>query len=209
MWRVSTTKELKNPFAGILKCAFCEKTLKAVHTRDSIRLVCTTIGCKCRSVLLEVVEAKVVEAIYDILNNIDVEIKEEESKILEDLFLQKEKLNKEIQELIEQRNSLHDFLEKRIYTTEVFLERQEFINNQISDLNQRINNVDEEIQNEINKKNNIENLKPAIINCMEIYFQSNPSQKNKLLKSFISKILYTRHKADNLTKDIQIDIFLK
>lgn len=206
---IPTTKELKNPFASILKCAFCEKTLKAVHTRGSIRLVCTTIGCKCRSVLLEVVEAKVIEAIHDILNNIDVEIKEEESKMLEDLFLQKEKLNKDIQELIEQRNSLHEFLEKRIYTTEVFLERQEVINNNIEELNQRINNVDEEIQNEINKKNNIENLKPAIMNCMEIYFQSNPTNKNKLLKSFISKILYTRNKTDNLTKDIQIDIFLK
>lgn len=206
---IPKTEELKNPFATILKCAFCEKTLKAVHTRGNIRLVCTTIGCKCRSVLLEVVEAKIIEGIYDILNSIDIEVTEEESNLINDLMIQKDKLNKQIQDLITQRNSLHDFLEKRIYTTEVFLERQEFINNQIEELNIKIDTINEEIQNEINKKNNIENLKPAIMNCMQIYFESNPTQKNKLLKSFISKILYTRHKTDNLTKDIQIDIFLK
>ena len=206
---IPKTEVLKNPFASILKCAFCEKTLKAVHTRGIIRLVCTTIGCNCRSASLEVVEAKIIEGVYDILNSIDIEVTEEESNLINDLMIQKDKLNKEIQDLIVQRNSLHDFLEKRIYTTEVFLERQEFINNQIEELNLKIDNINEEIQNEINKKNNIENLKPAIMNCMQIYFESNPTQKNKLLKSFISKILYTRHKTDNLTKDIQIDIFLK
>lgn len=203
------TKELKNPFASILKCSFCNKTMKAVHNRGSIRLVCDTHGCSCRSVLMEVVEAKVIEAIQDILSNIEVEPIIEDNNILDQLLQQRNNFDKKIDELIEQRKSLHEFLEKRIYTPEVFLERQEIINIEIEAIQEKQALLDEDIESELNKHNNAKNLKPLIMNCMDIYFKSNPTQKNKLLRSFISKINYTRHKTDNLTKDIVIEIFLK
>ena len=206
---VPRTKELKNPFASILKCSFCNKTMKAVHNRGSIRLVCTTHGCSCRSVLLEVVEAKVIEAIQEILSNIEVEPATEDNNILEQLLKQRDNLNKKIDDLIEQRKSLHEFLEKRIYTPEVFLERQEVINLEIDAIKEKQLLLNEDIENELNKHNNAKNLKPLIMNCMEIYYSSTPTQKNKLLKSFISKINYTRHKNDNLIKDIVLEIFLK
>lgn len=206
---IPQTKELKNPFASILKCSFCNKTMKAVHNRGTIRLICDTHGCTCRSVLIEIVEVKVIEAIQSILSNIEVEPITEENTILEQLLKQKDNLEKQIDDLINQRKSLHEFLEKRIYTPEVFLERQEVINMEIDALKEKLILLDEEIEHELNKHNNAKNLKPLIMNCMEIYFKSNPTQKNKLLKSFISKINYTRHKTDNLTKDIKLEIFLK
>jgi DNA invertase Pin-like site-specific DNA recombinase len=206
---IPKTKELKNPFATILKCSYCNKTMKAVHNRDSIRLVCTTHGCQCRSALLEVVEAKVIEGIQNILSNIEVEPATEENNILEGLLNQKQKLEKDLEELVIQRNSLHELLEKRIYTPETFLERQQVVNIEIDAIKEKQLLLDEDIQSEINKHNNAKNLKPLIMNCMDIYFKSNPTQKNKLLKSFISKINYTRHKTDNLIKDIHIEIFLK
>ena len=206
---IPQTKELKNPFAGILKCSFCNKTMKAVHNRGTIRLICDTHGCTCRSALIDIIEVKVIEAIQSILSNIEVEPILEENNLLEQLIKQKNNIEKQIDDLIEQRKSLHEFLEKRIYTPEVFLERQEVINMEIDALKERIVLLDEEIENELNKHHNAKNLKPLIINCMEIYFKSNPTQKNKLLKSFINKINYTRHKTDNLTKDIILEIFLK
>jgi DNA invertase Pin-like site-specific DNA recombinase len=206
---VPRTKELKNPFASILKCSFCNKTMKAVHNRGTIRLICDTHGCSCRSVLLDIIEAKVIEAIQDILSNIEVEPMVEENNILEQLMKQKDNLEKNIDDLIEQRKSLHEFLEKRIYTPEVFLERQEVINMEIDALREKQVLLNEDIENELNKHNNAKNLKPLILNCMDIYFKSNPTQKNKLLRSFISKINYTRHKTDNLIKDIVLEVFLK
>ncbi len=206
---VPKTKELKNPFATILKCSYCGKTMKAVHNRGSIRLVCTTHGCSCRSVLLEVVEAKVIESIQEILSNIEVEPVIEENNILESLLAQKQKLEKDLEELIIQRNSLHELLEKRIYSPETFLERQQVINIEIEAIKEKQLLLDEDIEGELNKHNNAKNLKPLIMNCMSIYFNSNPTQKNKLLRSFISKINYTRHKKDNLIKDIVLEIYLK
>lgn len=206
---IPQTKELKNPFASILKCSFCNKTMKAVHNRGTIRLICDTHGCTCRSVLIEIVEVKVIEAIQSILSNIEVEPITEENNILEQLLKQQDNLEKQIDELINQRKALHEFLEKRIYTPEVFLERQEVITKEIDALKEKQILLDEDIEHELNKHNNAKNLKPLIMNCMEIYFKSNPTQKNKLLKSFISKINYTRHKTDNLTKDIKLEIFLK
>ena len=206
---IPQTKELKNPFASILKCSFCNKTMKAVHNRGTIRLICDTHGCTCRSALMEIIEVKVIEAIQSILSNIEVEPIAEENNLLEQLLKQKENMEKNIGDLIEQRKSLHEFLEKRIYTPEVFLERQEVINMEIDALREKLVLLDEDIENELNKHNNAKNLKPHILNCMEIYFKSNPTQKNKLLKSFISKINYTRHKTDNLPKDIVLEIFLK
>lgn len=206
---VSKTKELKNPFATILKCSYCGKTMKAVHSRGTIRLVCTTHGCSCRSVLLEVVEAKVIESIQDILSKIEVEPAIEENNLLESLLSQKRKLEKDLEELVTQRNSLHEFLEKRIYTPEVFLERQQVINIEIEAIKEKQLLLDEDIESELNKHHNAKNLKPLIMNCLEIYFKSTPTQKNKLLRSFISKINYTRHKKDNLIKDIVLEIYLK
>lgn len=206
---IATTRTLKNPFASILCCHSCNKTMKAVHDKDTIRLACTTLGCQTRSTLLEVVEVKVIEALHEILANIDIEVKDEDNNILEDLLQQKERLNNKINELHIQRTSLHEFLEKRIYTPEIFLERQQIINDEIDTIKDKIVLLDEEINNEINKSNNAKNLKPTIMNCLDIYFNSNPTQKNKLLKSFISKITYKRSKTDNLTKDIEIEIYLK
>lgn len=206
---IPQTKDLKNPFAGILKCSFCNKTMKAVHNRGTIRLVCDTHGCTCRSVLMDIIEVKIIEAIQSILSNIEVEPIVEENNLLEQLMKQQNNLDNKINELIEQRKALHELLEKRIYTPEVFLERQEIINLEIDTLKEKQVLLNEEIENELNKHNNAKNLKPLIMNCMEIYFKSNPTQKNKLLKSFISKINYTRHKTDNLTKDIKLEIFLK
>lgn len=206
---IPSTRTLKNPFASILCCSSCNKTMKAVHDKSTIRLVCTTLGCQTRSTLLEIVEVKVIEALNEILANIDIEVKEEDNNILEELLKQKKQLDNKIDELHIQRNSLHEFLEKRIYTPEVFLERQQTINNEIEKIEEKKFLLDEDISNEINKYNNAKNLKPTIINCLELYFKSNPTQKNKLLKSFISKISYSRAKTDNLTKDIGIEIYLK
>lgn len=206
---IPKTKELKNPFATILKCSYCGKTMKAVHSRESIRLVCTTHGCQCRSVLLEVVEVKVIEAIQSILSNIEVEPISEDNNILEGLLHQKKKLENDLNELSIQRGSLHELLEKRIYTPETFLERQQVLNVEIEAIKEKQLLLDEDIESELSKHNNAKNLKPLIMNCMSIYFKSNPTQKNKLLRSFISKINYTRHKKDNLISDIVIEIYLK
>lgn len=206
---IAKTKELKNPFATVLKCSYCGKTMKAIHDKKSIRLVCTTHGCQCRSTLLEVVEAKVIEGIQNILANIEVEPVVEENNVLEGLLNQKQKLEKDLEELVIQRNSLHELLEKRIYTPETFLERQQVVNIEIEALKEKQLLLDEDIQSEINKHNNAKNLKPLIMNTMDIYFKSNPTQKNKLLRSFIDKITYQRHKTDNLIRDIVISIHLK
>lgn len=206
---IASTRTLKNPFASILCCSSCNKTMKAVHDKDTIRLACTTLGCQTRSTLLEIVEVKVIEALNEILANIDIEVKEEDNNILEELLKQKERLDNKIEELQIQRTSLHEFLEKRIYTPEIFLERQQVINDEIEKIEEKKILLDEDISNEINKSNNARNLKPTIINCLDLYFKSNPTQKNKLLKSFISKITYSRAKTDNLTKDISILIYLK
>lgn len=206
---IASTRTLKNPFASILCCSSCNKTMKAVHDKETIRLACTTLGCQTRSTLLEVVEVKVIEALQNILANIDIEVKEEDNNILEELLKQKERLDNKIEELQIQRTSLHEFLEKRIYSPSVFLERQQIINDEIDIINDKINLLEEEINNEKNKNNNAKKLKPTIVNCLDIYFKSNPTNKNKLLRSFVSKITYKRSKTDNLTRDIQLEIFLK
>lgn len=206
---IPKTKVLKNPFASILKCAFCNKTMKATHSRETIRLVCTTLGCTCRSSSLEVIEVKIIEAIYDILARIDIEVTEEDNNILDGLLKQREKLDRQLEELQVQRTSLHELLEKKIYTPEIFLERQQLLNKETNIIEEKKILLNEEIDNELNKHNNAKNLKPIIVNCIELYFLANPTQRNKLLKSFISKITYKREKTDNLERDIQIEIFLK
>ena len=80
----------------------------------------------------------------------------------------------------------------------------EYFSKYVSSLDEKIQSANDEEKQRLDK---VKNIKPKIISMLEIYHKSNPEQKNKILRSFITKIVYNREKENSLLFDFYLDIF--
>lgn len=105
--------------------------------------MCAYTDCDNVSSPLSIVE----KMILDCLRNYKFENKYQE-RIIDTEILEKtrENINNEIQTLKQQKDSLHNLLERGIYDTNTFLDRSKIINTKITDLEQNIKNIDSELK---------------------------------------------------------------
>jgi len=112
-------------------------------------------------------------------------------------FLEKSltKLERELAELNEQKNRLHDFLEKGIYSTEVFLERSQILAGRLEKTRQSILGIQEQLIKERNFRNTCVDIIPKVKNVIDIYYKTNdPAKRNSLIKSVLNYATYRKEK---------------
>lgn len=207
--KINNSSTLKNPFAGLMKCSECGMTLRTSHSRGEVRMNCVTLGCNTRSSLLKNVEAKFIEGMQNILSNVSVNAVDiKDTAIIEELENRIDGIEVEILNTKNQINVAYEMLEAKVYTPEVFVERNKSLNGKIENLNNIKLDLQKQIKDEKTKIENATILLPNIINAMELYHKSTPKQKNTLLKSFIKQIVYTRRKTDNFLYDFKLNIYL-
>lgn len=189
---------LKNPMSSILKCGLCGMTLERVtySTRNDVRILCR----KCKENVgsnIEIVEEKLIQSLQILLNKYKIElINNDNSDIDELLTLNQQSIDNyfiELEKIKNQLNKTYDLLEQEIYTKEVFVERSNTLKAQIKEINNNIENLKEEKKKILKRKNNKEILVPKIENVIDSYYQTdNIELKNKLLKSVLEKVTYTK-----------------
>ena len=202
------TYALKNPFASICHCLECGSIMK-LHNLKYSYIRCSNYHCTCKFIRFETFENAVLSAISDILNGVEVNVeklKKQDNKIdklntqLSNLYLQEKKLK-------ERENNIYNFLEDGTYTREKFQERLNELNATKTEIRYKIEETLRLIEYENTKKNKTVNLAPAIVNCLDVYKLSNPTQKNKLLRSFIRNIIVYKPKKYN--NELHLEIILK
>ncbi|MBB5356691.1 DNA invertase Pin-like site-specific DNA recombinase [Anoxybacillus mongoliensis] len=202
-WRPSTVqnKSLSNPLAGLLKCEICGYTMWYQPRKDRPNALIRCANPKCKGVqkgaLLPLVEERILQSLAEFVDQFEVqeqmfEKKERQSVIpLRQKAL--EKKEKELKELNIQKNNLHDFLERGIYTIEVFLERQQNIVARMKQTQEEIEQLKQEIEKEQLKEKSMNEYVPAVKKVLEAYRQANDvEKKNRLLKSVLEKATYLR-----------------
>ena len=105
--------------------------------------------------------------------------------------------------LIKQKNSLHDLLEQGVYDVDTFKERQQIIKSKIADTSDLIKSLNTQISKL--SFSNADNLKTSIETLLTIYSTATAKQKNLLYKQIIQKVVYTRQ---SLKSDFSIEVFL-
>lgn len=204
--------ELKNPLAGILKCANCGKTMLANTSSETVeryRLVCRTLSCN-KASALSIVEEKVLDAIKEELNQMESAIKgnalqtvDDDKKtcmeIIEAAELELKKLNK-------QQFRLYDLLEQGVYSNSLFLER----NRNITERKEKVNNIISEERKKLGviDSSSIKRKIPIFRELINNYNTLDAPQKNSLLKNIITKIEYKREK-DAAEGDIYLKVYYK
>lgn len=190
---------IKNPLAGILVCGMCGKKMtRRPYANDyPDTLICKTPSCKNVSSQLHLVEEKIIDSLKIWLTDYELDIKPYKQNTNPSLKYEviKESIRKTNQTIImleEQSDNIHDLLEQGIYSTDKFLERSKIITDKLK----KSKKDKDELMNIINNDNGcIKSTSsiPTTEGILQIYTNlTNPSDKNKLLKEILDKVVYIK-----------------
>lgn len=196
-----------NPFAGILKCGVCKKTLVMRELRGIKRIMCTS-GCGNRSVRFDYLEKAIISEIRKKIDNYKIDILVKNDDVNNDfLKVQLKDLKKELSTLKEQKLKLFDFLERGIYSEDVFLDRSNNLNSRISTIESNIINISNTLDT-TNSELNEEEL-VQLENILDLYSKTKDvKKKNSLLKEIIMKVDYYKN-LNQKNDSFSIDIYMR
>lgn len=174
-------RELKNPLAGLVYCASCGRCMIRKLYPKKIYLACNYCSKNYGSPL-DQVESKLLAALRTWLDEYKVKIEPENKKKVDVLpSLMKQKAAAE-----QQKNRLHDLLERGVYDIDTFLARSKVLTDRIEKLEAAI----KEAERQEEKTDIIPRVEKVLLN----YEKSTPEKKNALLKAVLEKVEYEKRK---------------
>ncbi|MFD1677435.1 recombinase family protein [Alicyclobacillus fodiniaquatilis] len=208
---------LKNALAGLIRCGNCGKIMvrRNHQNRSKNMLLCNTHRCNTRIGRYEDVEATVLAQLEALSRALPKQDRKNDRKSTEQdqagLIERRIKgITEEIANLEKQRESLHDFLERGVYTIEVFMERSQNIGERLDVAKKELSEVQAELEGQEQARFQREKLLPAIANVVKQYKKTKDIEaKNKLLKSVLREVRYYRPKEWSLEKSFELELFLR
>lgn len=201
--------DLQNPFAGIMKCAKCGKTIiQHPYKHAETRLECRTRPMCFKSIKMSAVEEAVAIALEQSeLPNLEAKLKNDDGnalKIKKSLLVN---LEKELAEYRVQEERQYEFLETGRYTEEVFDKRNAILRDKIEACQSKIRETQLSMPKQIDYQEKIITLKKAI---EALKSDISPAEKNKFLKAIISRIdMYTTGTNKRNDVHLNLDIYLR
>lgn len=197
---VNRMNKISNPLAGLVVCGNCNRNMvrrpynKKVH-EDT--LICPYTECSTVASNLSMVEEAVIDNLRQYVREYELSNQLKEYNNIEDNIAIKtsilNKHNEELEKLNKQKNSLYDFLEQGIYTADEFTERSNIVKNKISATLESISILENELNEERKRGNNISVFIPKCKKLLDSYNDLDAPSKNYLLKELISKVVYTKN----------------
>lgn len=208
--RVTSERELKNAFAGLLRCSGCGKCLyyNACGGKRPPRLDCRAKPPHFKSVKYEtVVNAVVIALEQSELPNLKAL---EKSNAGSSAAIQQQALNRleeEMQGYREQEEMQYELLETKRYTQELFEKRNAALRQKMSECEARINKAKRSIPNAINYAEKTIQLEEAIQSLKDS--SATPEEQNRLLKVIIDRIEIKTIDHGVKKTDLELKVFLK
>lgn len=189
--KTQAKKELINPFAGILRCSCGRPMIYQPHKKSAPRLHCEyQMRCGSRSATYAEVEGEIVKALKRLMKDMQGMLKNVQPTkptINTNII---SLLQKELNALETQQERLYEFLEKGIYTSEIFIKRNEALAKRRNELLEAITEAKKKEVSVTDYQKKIVALQEAI-NIMEDKVSS-AAEKNELLKSVVKTMVYHR-----------------
>jgi chromosome segregation ATPase len=178
-------------------------------------LICTHIGCTNVSSKLEYVEKKILLSLSDWVKEyqiqehtvIDTEVSKSELVTYDKAIQQ---LDEELKMLNSQLDNAYDFLEREIYTPQVFAQRTQSITSRITECNAKRVKLLEDREKLSNNIVSRQQLIPQVEYVLSVYGTlGNPQEKNDLLNSIIERVVYDKPKGGRWCNpnDFSIQVF--
>lgn len=217
-WRPHTKKgnTLSNPLAGLLYCGNCGKAMvmQPRSNRPTNALRCFNHACKGiqKGCSFNLVEERILSSLDNLIDQFEIpaSTKKKGKSLVQAKKKALDSLMKEKKEIDAQNENIHELLEKRIYTIDTFLTRQQSIKNKQEAVTVKIEMIKEEINREHMHLQAQENFIPKVKNVLEAYHSTNDVEKrNKLLKSVIDKAFYLRKIEWTKLDQFEIKLYTK
>ncbi|GBG09355.1 recombinase family protein [Paenibacillus agaridevorans] len=200
--RSAPAGKISNPLAGLIRCGMCGGPI-VLRPQPKVPngLICPAQGCKNVGSYLYLVEEKLIQALKHWLAAYKADW-EKNRPNHEKLILLKaqedthQSLEKKRKEYEGQKSNLYDLLERKIYTTDVFLQRSQVLDTRIKEINEAILKAEAAVT--IEKSRHEARIKtiPQVEHVLAVYSETeDPAHKNRLLSTVLEKIIYTKHKG--------------
>ena len=203
---VNTDRQLQNPFAGILVCGKCgaimKRTVPDKRRNPTPWFRCTTRGCDCKIIKCEVVENSIREAMQDWLDNYIIEIEANQQPKVDPIATALEAVRGQLAQLQTQQENICEYLEKGVYTIDMFTKRNATLTQEIKQLQNAEADLLRQQGEGDQKKQSTAQIIPTTQHIMESYPLLTPAEKNRLWKLVMKKATVYRSPDDKLTVNI-------
>lgn len=201
-----TNKELKNPFAGILFCEKCGAIMKRYlpHPKESPTAWyrCSTRGCDCKMIKCEVVENSIHDAMEDWLEQYILEIEAENQPKADPTTAALEAVRGKLALLQLQQEKICEYLEKGVYTIDIFAKRNTSLSKEINQLQRAEADLLQQLSEGSQKKQATVQIIPTTQHILDNYDVLTVAEKNRLWKLVMTKATVYRSPDSKLTVNI-------
>lgn len=214
--KVSTIGKVANPLSGLVICSVCGRHMIRRPFNDKFRvdeLLCPTRGCPTVSADLPDVEETVLQTLRGFVEKSTTQPSEQtpdhsagsvlsgvvtdDQNTIASLEETIKRLQGEIDKLSRQRDSIHDLLEQGVYDVDTFLTRGRAINDKMTATKEELSTAEKQLAEVKKRVLETADLIPHITHVLELYpYLESPKEKNDLLKTVISKIVYAKPKKN-------------
>lgn len=188
---------LQNPLSGIVYCEKCgalmSRTGAGGHNKYNT-LYCRNKQCSNISAPIFLIEEKIIEGLKEWLAGYKIEISRRvnagQNSSANQLSI--DAIEKELAETEKQILNTYDLLERGIYTTEIFTQRNKFLTEKKQNFINALEKAKSQTNNYISAKNILENFIPGTAAILASYFTLNTIQKNYVLKTLLENAVYSK-----------------
>lgn len=198
--KVNIDRALKNPLAGIVVCRKCGRYMTRrpyTRTHRQETLICKTLGCSCVASDLCLVEQRLLDSLETWLTKYAIpwgsahKSSPEPSQDADRAAL--DALRKEQEKVKQQLNKCYDLLETGVYDANTFAERSEMQKKRISEIQQKMENLADNIKRAESRDDDIRAIIPKVENILETYHSiADAVAKNQMLKEVLEKAEYNK-----------------
>ena len=160
---------------------------------------CTTRGCDCRIMKCEMVEHEILDAMEEWLDDYIIQLEADTEPAIDPIETALITVRGQISTLQSQQENICEYLEKGIYTIEMFTKRNLALENEIKQLQESEEDLLKQKSEGKQKEAAHTQIIPAAQHILESYPILTLEEKNRLWKLVLKKITIYRSPDDDIT----------
>ena len=203
---VNIERQVRNPFSGILRCEKCGKLMRRnipQKTRTPTAWYqCTTRGCDCKIVKCETIENAIVDAMAHWLKEYTIQIDITPQNTIDPVDAELEAISGQLEQLRQQQNNICEYLEKGVYSIDMFTKRNATLTKEIQNLERREAELTQKRNEGIQNQTDRLQIIPVVQSILNSYPLLSTAEKNRLWKLVLKSATIYRSQDDILTVHI-------